>query len=128
MQWIARAPRAASTPGAWIRHRTVNGVAVGNRRLEHLQLIVSGLANGCVYGLIALGFVLVYKAAEQVNFAQGDLMMLGAFVAVGLANEAYLACRSGSRALERLQRWPRSAGCWSGRCCATSSGSRNWRW
>ena len=57
---------------------------------RHLQLIVSGLANGCVYGLIALGFVLVYKAAEQVNFAQGDLMMLGAFVAVGLANEAYL--------------------------------------
>ena len=58
--------------------------------MENLQLIVSGLANGCVYGLIALGFVLVYKAAEQVNFAQGDLMMLGAFLAVGLANEAYL--------------------------------------
>ena len=58
--------------------------------MENLQLIVSGLANGCVYGLIALGFVLIYKAAEQVNFAQGDLMMLGAFVAVGLANDAYL--------------------------------------
>ena len=58
--------------------------------MEHVQLIVSGLANGCVYGLIALGFVLIYKAAEQVNFAQGDLMMLGAFVAVGLANDAYL--------------------------------------
>ena len=90
MRWTARAPRGVSTPGARIRHRTVNGVAVGNRHLEHLQLIVSGLANGCVYGLIALGFVLVYKAAEQVNFAQGDLMMLGAFVAVGLANKAYL--------------------------------------
>ena len=58
--------------------------------MENLQLIVSGVANGCVYGLIALGFVLIYKAAEQVNFAQGDLMMLGAFLAVGLANEAYL--------------------------------------
>ena len=58
--------------------------------MENLQLIVSGLANGCVYGLIALGFVLIYKAAEQVNFAQGDLTMLGAFVAVGLANDAYL--------------------------------------
>ena len=58
--------------------------------MESLQLIVSGLANGCVYGLIALGFVLVYKAAEHVNFAQGDMMMLGAFVAVGLANDAYL--------------------------------------
>ncbi|MFX6965311.1 branched-chain amino acid ABC transporter permease, partial [Acinetobacter baumannii] len=33
----------------------------------------------CVYGLIALGFVLIYKATEVVNFAQGDLMMLGGF-------------------------------------------------
>ena len=58
--------------------------------MEVLQLIVSGLANGCVYGLIALGFVLIYKATEQVNFAQGDMMMLGAFVALGLGNDAYL--------------------------------------
>ena len=58
--------------------------------MEILQLIVSGLANGCVYGLIALGFVLIYKATEQVNFAQGDMMMLGAFVALGLGNDAYL--------------------------------------
>ena len=35
---------------------------------------------GCIYGLVALGFVLIYKATELVNFAQGDLMMLGAFV------------------------------------------------
>lgn len=44
-----------------------------------LQIIVAGLAQGCVYGLIALGFVLIYKATETVNFAQGELMMLGAF-------------------------------------------------
>jgi branched-chain amino acid transport system permease protein len=35
-----------------------------------------------VYGLIALGFVLIYKATEMVNFAQGDVMMLGAFMAL----------------------------------------------
>ena len=58
--------------------------------METLQLIISGLANGCVYGLIALGFVLIYKAAEQVNFAQGDLMMFGAFVTLGLGNETHL--------------------------------------
>ena len=58
--------------------------------MEILQLIVSGLANGCVYGLIALGFVLIYKATEQVNFAQGDLMMLGAFTALSLTNETHL--------------------------------------
>ena len=50
--------------------------------MELLQLLVGGVAQGCVYGLIALGFVLIYKATEMVNFAQGDLMMLGAFVAL----------------------------------------------
>ncbi len=54
--------------------------------MDVLQLVVSGLANGCIYGLIALGFVLIYKATEAVNFAQGDFMMLGAFVTLGLTN------------------------------------------
>ena len=44
-----------------------------------LQLTLNGLAVGCIYGLVALGFVLIYKATELVNFAQGDLLMLGAF-------------------------------------------------
>ncbi len=44
-------------------------------------MLLNGLASGCIYGLVALGFVLIYKATEMVNFAQGDLMMLGAFVA-----------------------------------------------
>jgi len=42
---------------------------------------VNGLAVGAIYGLTALGFVLIYKATEVVNFAQGDLLMLGAFIA-----------------------------------------------
>jgi len=45
------------------------------------QLLISGAAIGFIYALIALGFVLIYKATEVVNFAQGDVMMLGAFVA-----------------------------------------------
>jgi branched-chain amino acid transport system permease protein len=49
-----------------------------------LQVIVSGLSQGCIYGLIALGFVLIYKATETVNFAQGELMMLGAFLGLSL--------------------------------------------
>lgn len=48
--------------------------------LQLLQLIVSGAAIGCIYALIALGFVLIYKATETVNFAQGDLMMVGGFI------------------------------------------------
>ena len=47
--------------------------------MQFLQLVISGVAQGCIYGLIALGFVLIYKATETVSFAQGDLMMLGAF-------------------------------------------------
>ena len=44
-------------------------------------MAINGLAVGCIYGLVALGFVLIYKATEVVNFAQGDLLMLGAFLA-----------------------------------------------
>ena len=49
-----------------------------------LQLVINGAAAGCIYGLIALGFVLIYKATEMVNFAQGDIMMLGGFAAFTL--------------------------------------------
>jgi branched-chain amino acid transport system permease protein len=54
--------------------------------MEALQLLISGISQGCVYGLIALGFVLIYKATEMVNFAQGDMMMLGAFIAFTFIN------------------------------------------
>jgi branched-chain amino acid transport system permease protein len=47
--------------------------------LQFVQLLLSGVAVGCIYGLIALGFVLIYKATETVTFAQGEMMMLGAF-------------------------------------------------
>ena len=53
----------------------------GRKLATFLQLTLNGLAVGCIYGLVALGFVLIYKATELVNFAQGDLLMLGAFVA-----------------------------------------------
>ena len=44
------------------------------------QIIVSGIAAGGVYGLIALGFVLIYKATSILNLATGEFMTLGAFV------------------------------------------------
>jgi branched-chain amino acid transport system permease protein len=49
-----------------------------------LQLTINGAASGCIYGIIALGFVLIYKATEMINFAQGEFMMLGGFVAFSL--------------------------------------------
>ena len=54
--------------------------------MQELQVIFSGIAQGCIYGLIALGFVLIYKATETVSFAQGELMMLGAFCGLGLVS------------------------------------------
>ena len=65
------------------------GVYRGALRAEmsqSIQLLASGIAVGCIYGLVALGFVLIYKAGEVVNFAQGDLMMLGALFTVTFAS------------------------------------------
>ena len=45
-----------------------------------LQLTISGLAVGSIYSLVALGFVIIYKATDVFNFAQGELMTLGAFI------------------------------------------------
>ena len=51
-----------------------------------LQAVVSGVSIGCIYALVALGFVLIYKATEVVNFAQGELMMVGAFFAYSIVD------------------------------------------
>ena len=51
---------------------------------EILQTVLSGITIGCVYGLVALGFVLIFKATEVINFAQGELLMLGAFISYSL--------------------------------------------
>ncbi|MFC1822231.1 branched-chain amino acid ABC transporter permease [Thermodesulfobacteriota bacterium] len=44
------------------------------------QQVLNGLSLGSVYALVALGFVILWKSAEVLNFAQGDFMMLGAFL------------------------------------------------
>jgi branched-chain amino acid transport system permease protein len=49
-----------------------------------LQLTITGLAWGSVYACIALGFVLIYKATDVFNFAQPELMMLGAYMSFTL--------------------------------------------
>ncbi len=50
-----------------------------------VQLFSSGLALGAVYALVALGFVVIYRASEVFNFAHGELLTIGAFFYVGLA-------------------------------------------
>ncbi|MHB1407870.1 MAG: branched-chain amino acid ABC transporter permease, partial [Desulfitobacteriaceae bacterium] len=49
-----------------------------------VQLTVSGLVLGSIYALIALGFVLIYKSSDAINFAQGELMLIGTYVALTL--------------------------------------------
>jgi branched-chain amino acid transport system permease protein len=45
-----------------------------------IELIVEGLLVGMLYALIALGFVLIYKASEVINIAQGEMVMFGAYL------------------------------------------------
>lgn len=49
-----------------------------------LELLVNGLLVGMMYALVALSFVLVYKATSVINFAQGELVMLGGFIAAAM--------------------------------------------
>jgi branched-chain amino acid transport system permease protein len=52
----------------------------------NLQLLINGLAMGCIYALVGLGFVMVYRATRCVNFAQGEFVMLGAYLMVTFVN------------------------------------------
>ncbi len=54
------------------------------------QFLVSGITNGSIYALIALGFCLIQNATGIVNFAQGDFVMLGAMIAISLYQVALL--------------------------------------
>src|SRR6266851_2400150 len=45
-----------------------------------LQLVFAGIALGCIYALIGLGFSIIFKASEVINFAQGELLLVGAYV------------------------------------------------
>ena len=49
-----------------------------------LQLLISGLVIGSIYALVGLGFVIIYKSSSILNFAQGEFLMLGAYVCVAL--------------------------------------------
>ena len=46
-----------------------------------IQQLFVGLAQGCIYALIALGFTIIFKASGVINFAQGEFLLVGAFIA-----------------------------------------------
>ncbi len=45
-----------------------------------IQLTLTGLTNGAILALAALGFVLIYKSSDIINFAQGEFLLIGAYV------------------------------------------------
>jgi len=56
-----------------------------------LQQLINGLTTGTLFALIAIGYTMVYGIIELINFAHGDLFMLGAFLALELATRMHLA-------------------------------------
>src|SRR5258706_577250 len=59
------------------------------------QLVVNGLALGSIYALVALGLLLIFNTVQIVNFAQGQLLMLGAFIGTIAVAFAFGAVLSG---------------------------------
>jgi len=53
---------------------------------DFLQLFLSGMATGSIYALAALGFTLLWQASGTINFAQGEFVMLPAFMMLGFAS------------------------------------------
>ena len=53
--------------------------------IDFVQNLISGVAVGCIYALAALGFVLIYKSSRVINFANGQFIAIGAFMAYALA-------------------------------------------
>jgi branched-chain amino acid transport system permease protein len=49
-----------------------------------VQQVASGLVSGCIYGCLGLGLVMIYRATNHVNFAQGEMAMLSTFIAWAL--------------------------------------------
>ncbi|MFN2521176.1 MAG: branched-chain amino acid ABC transporter permease [Candidatus Limnocylindria bacterium] len=55
-----------------------------------LQIVAGGVAIGGIYALITLGFVLIYKATDVLNLAQGEMLMVGAYVSYALLTQVGL--------------------------------------
>ena len=58
---------------------------VSGEGLSHIiQNLKDGVSNGAIWALVAIGYTLVYGIIELINFAHGDVFMIGSFIAVGL--------------------------------------------
>ena len=67
-----------------------------------LSLTVYGLADGAILALAALGFVLIYKATQVINFAQGEMAMFATFI-VWMLHDAGLRLRARDAHVDRAR-------------------------
>ena len=65
---------------------------------QFLQLLIIGLSVGSIYAIVAVGFVLVFKATEIFNFAQGNLMVVGAYLGYTFIHTLHLPALLGATA------------------------------
>ena len=49
-----------------------------------LDLLIAGLATGAIYAIVAVGFTLLWQTSQTINFAQGEFVMLPAFIMLGV--------------------------------------------
>ena len=105
-QWGLIAALAA-LPVYYGVHDLVYGyqVSVAGHQVIHHDLsnlaydFAQGLSNGAIWALIAIGYTLVYGIIELINFAHGDVFMIGSFTAVGLWSVFGLTPGEGTAAL-----------------------------
>ena len=74
--------------------------------MQVLQYLINGLSIGAVYAIIALGYTMVYGIAKMLNFAHGDVIMVGAYISFCVTN--YLGLPA---IVSVWLPWP-SARCW----------------
>ena len=54
--------------------------------MQVLQYLINGISIGAVYAIIALGYTMVYGIAKMLNFAHGDVIMVGAYISFCVTN------------------------------------------
>ena len=86
--------------------------------MEFLSYLISGISLGSVYAIIALGYTMVYGIAKMLNFAHGDVIMVGGYVS--FCAVSYWACPAGCRwcwPWQYVRRWVWSLRGWPTNPC-----------
>ena len=73
------------------------GVNLVKTPSDFFQIFLIGITTGCVYALVALGYTLVYGILELINFAHGDVFMLGGMFTITYADDFFGLHRPGDR-------------------------------